>query len=59
MKYKRIVVTRRSGPEVLQIVENELRPPQAREVCIRTLAVSVTLPEVEARYGRSATLVAT
>jgi NADPH:quinone reductase-like Zn-dependent oxidoreductase len=53
MKYKSVVVTKRGGPEVLQIVENELRPPKAGEVRIRTLAASVTLPEVEARYGRS------
>jgi NADPH:quinone reductase-like Zn-dependent oxidoreductase len=53
MTYKSILVARRGGPEVLQIVENQLRPPQAGEVRIRTLAASVTLPEVEARYGRS------
>ncbi|MFZ5911707.1 MAG: medium chain dehydrogenase/reductase family protein [Chloroflexota bacterium] len=53
MNYKKIIATRRGGPEVLQIVENELRPPKAGEVRIKTLAASVTLPEVEARYGRS------
>ncbi|MBN1312952.1 MAG: zinc-binding dehydrogenase [Anaerolineae bacterium] len=53
MKYKSIVATRRGGPEVLQIVENELRPPAAGEVRIKTLATSVSLPDVEARYGRS------
>lgn len=53
MTYKKIIVPRRGGPEVLQIVEAELRPPSAGEVRIRTLAASVTLPEVEARYGRS------
>jgi NADPH:quinone reductase-like Zn-dependent oxidoreductase len=53
MTYKSIVATRRGGPEVLQIIENELRPPAAGEVRIKTLAASVTLPEVEARYGRS------
>jgi len=51
--YKSILVARRGGPETLQVVENELRPPAAREVRIRTLAVSVTLPDVEERYGRS------
>lgn len=53
MKYKKIVVTRRGGPDVMQVVENELPPLAAGEVRIRTLAASVTLPEVEARYGRS------
>lgn len=53
MKYKSVVATRRGGPEVLQIVENDLRPPAANEARIKVLAASVTLPEVEARYGRS------
>jgi NADPH:quinone reductase-like Zn-dependent oxidoreductase len=53
MKYKSIVATKRGGPEVLQIVENELREPAAGEVRVKTLAASVTLPEVESRYGRS------
>lgn len=53
MNYKSIIATRRGGPEVLQIVENELRQPAKGEVRIKTLAASVTLPEVEARYARS------
>jgi NADPH:quinone reductase-like Zn-dependent oxidoreductase len=38
---------------VLQVIENVFRQPQAGEVCVKVLAASVTLPEVEARYGRS------
>jgi NADPH:quinone reductase-like Zn-dependent oxidoreductase len=53
MKYKSIVVTRQGGPEVMQIVENELRPPAVNEVRVKILAASVSLPDVEARYGRS------
>jgi NADPH:quinone reductase-like Zn-dependent oxidoreductase len=53
VKYKSVIATQSGGPEVLQIVENDLREPAAREVRIKTLAASVTLPEVEARYGRS------
>lgn len=53
MNYKSILVTKRGGPEVLQIVENELRPPRPGEVRIRVLAAAVSLPDVEARYGRS------
>lgn len=53
MTYNSILVSRRGGPDVLHIVTNELRPPQAGEVRIRTLAAAVTLPDVEARYGRS------
>jgi len=51
--YKSVVATQRGGPDVLQIVENDLHPPAAEEVRIKTLAASVTLPDVEARYGRS------
>jgi NADPH:quinone reductase-like Zn-dependent oxidoreductase len=53
VKYKSIVATRRGGPEILQIVENDLRPPATGEVRVKTLAASVALPDVEARYGRS------
>ncbi len=38
MKYKSVVVTRRGGPEGLQIAENDLRPPAAEEARIKVLA---------------------
>ncbi|KPK88547.1 MAG: hypothetical protein AMJ88_18825 [Anaerolineae bacterium SM23_ 63] len=53
MKYKSVIVTTRGGPEVLQVIENDLRAPSAGEARIRILAVPVCLPDVEARYGRS------
>jgi NADPH:quinone reductase-like Zn-dependent oxidoreductase len=53
VRYKSVVVTKRGGPEVLQIIENDLREPSAREVRIRVLAAPVCLPDVEARYGRT------
>ena len=53
MKYRRIVVARRGGPEVLRVAEEDLRPPAAGEVRVRVLAAAVSLPDVEARYGRS------
>jgi NADPH:quinone reductase-like Zn-dependent oxidoreductase len=53
MKYKRLVVTQRGGPEMLQIVEDDLRPPSAGETRVQVLAAAVSLPDVEARYGRS------
>ncbi len=53
MRYMSIVATQRGGPEVLQVAENDLRPPAAGEVRLRVLAASVSLPDVEARYGRS------
>lgn len=53
MKYRSIVATRRGGPEVLQIVENDLREPAAGEVRVKVLATQVSGPDVQARYGYS------
>ena len=53
MKYKSVIVTRRGSPEVLKIVENDLRAPSAGEARIKVLAVLVCLPDVQARYGQS------
>lgn len=53
MKYRSLIVPRRGGPDVLEVVENDLRPPRKGEARIRVLAASVSLPDVEARYGRS------
>ena len=53
MKYKSVIVTQRGGPGMLQVVENELREPSAREARIKALAVPVCLPDVQARYGQS------
>jgi NADPH:quinone reductase len=53
MKYKSITVTKRGGPEVLQVIESDLRAPLSGEARIKILAVPVCLPDVEARYGRS------
>lgn len=52
-KYSSVVSTRRGSPEVLEIVENDLRPPLPGEVRIRVLACCVCLPDVQARYGQS------
>ncbi len=53
VKYKSVIAARRGGPEVLQVIENDLRMPSAREARIKILAAPVSLPDVEARYGRS------
>lgn len=53
MKYKSVMATQRGGPDTLQIVEKDLRPPEPNEVRVRVLAAAVSLPDVEARYGRS------
>ena len=51
--FKRIVVSERGGPETLLIVEDELREPAAEEVRVKVLVAPVSLPDVEASYGRS------
>ncbi len=53
LRYKSVVVTKRGGPEVLQVVENDLRPPSTREARIRILATPVCGPDIQARYGQT------
>lgn len=53
MKYKSVIVAKRGGPEVLQVVENELRPPAAHEARIKVLAVGVGRTDINYRYGLS------
>ena len=53
MKYKSVIVTKSGGPEVLQVIENDLRLPAVGEARVKILAAPVCLPDVEARYGRS------
>jgi NADPH:quinone reductase-like Zn-dependent oxidoreductase len=51
VKHKSIIVTKRGGPEVLQVIENDLRPPSAEEARIRILATGVCQDDVAARIG--------
>ncbi len=53
MRYKSVVVTQRGGPDVLQVVDNDLRAPSAREVRVEVLATPVCGPDVQARYGQT------
>ena len=53
MKYRSVIVTERGGPDVLQVIEQDLRAPHPNEVRIKVLSAPVSLPDVEARYGRS------
>jgi NADPH:quinone reductase-like Zn-dependent oxidoreductase len=53
MNYKSVVVTKRGGPEVLQIVENEMRLPTAKEARIKVLATGVGRTDINYRYGLS------
>jgi NADPH:quinone reductase-like Zn-dependent oxidoreductase len=53
MRYKSVIVTKRGGPEVLQVIENDLRPPSAGEARVKVLATPVCGPDVQARYGQT------
>jgi len=53
MKYKSVVATRLGGPEVLQVMENELSAPAAGEARIRVQAASVCRPDITARTGEA------
>ncbi len=53
MKFKSVVARKRGGPDVLEIVENELREPDAGEVRVRVLAAGVSRTDVNYRHGES------
>lgn len=51
--YKSVIATRTGGPEVLQVIENDLHPPSAGEVRIKILAVAVCRPDITVRRGEA------
>ena len=51
MTYRSVAATRRGGPDVLQVVENDLKEPAAREARIRILATPVVRDDVAVRRG--------
>jgi NADPH:quinone reductase-like Zn-dependent oxidoreductase len=51
MKYKSVIVTRKGSPEVLKVVENDLRAPLAGEARIKILATSVGRTDIGYRKG--------
>jgi len=53
MKYKSVVVTKRGGTEVMEIIENDLHEPATGEVRIKVLATGVGRTDVNYRYGKS------
>jgi NADPH:quinone reductase len=52
MKYRHVVVQRTGGPEVMQIVEDELPVPSAGQARVRILAADVSFSDVLVRRGR-------
>ncbi len=53
MSYKSLIVRKHGGPEVLEIAENELRPPGKGEARIKVLAAAVSRPDVTVRRGEA------
>lgn len=51
MKYKSVIVTKRGGPEALQIAENELCILRTGEVRIKILATPVVQDDIAVRVG--------
>lgn len=51
VKFKRVIATRRGGPEVLQIREEELAEPGPGEVRVRVLAAGVSFADIFMREG--------
>lgn len=51
MNYKRIVITRHGGSEVLKLLEDELPEPKAGEVRVKILASGVAFTDVLIREG--------
>jgi NADPH:quinone reductase-like Zn-dependent oxidoreductase len=52
MKHHRVVVTRRGGPDVLQVVEEDLPEPQAGEARVKVLAAGVSAYDLmDRRYS--------
>ena len=51
MKYKSIIVTKRGGPEVLEVIENDLRPPLPSEARVKILATHVCQDDAAVRIG--------
>lgn len=51
MPYQRVVISKRGGPEVLEVVESELREPGADEVGVKVKTAGVSYAEVLQREG--------
>jgi len=53
MKHHRVVVSRHGGPDVLQVVEEDLPEPRAGEVRVKVLAAGVSAYDLMYRRSRS------
>src|SRR6202051_1970209 len=51
MRNKRVVLTALGGPEVLKVIEDDVRDPAANELRVRILACGVAFADVLMRRG--------
>jgi len=51
LNYKRIIAARRGGPEVLQLIEEELPQPNPKQVRVKITAAGVSFADVLMREG--------
>jgi NADPH2:quinone reductase len=51
LNYKRIIATRRGGPEVLQLIKEELPQPNPKQVRVKIAAAGVSFADVLMREG--------
>ena len=51
MKQKQVLITKKGGPEVLEIVEREAPEPGPGEARVKVLATGVAFADVMMRYG--------
>ncbi len=51
-KYRHVVIQRTGGPEVLQVVEDELPAPGSGQARVKILAADVSFSDVNVRRGR-------
>ena len=51
MRYKRVLITRYGGPDVITAIDEDIPDPRAGEVRVKVLAAGVSLPDVLAREG--------
>jgi NADPH:quinone reductase len=51
-KYRHVVIEHTGGPEVMQVVEDDLPNPGAGQVRVRILAADVSFSDVNLRRGR-------
>src|SRR5919106_5364797 len=50
-KYKSVIITKKGGPEVLKVIENDLRSPLAGEARVKIIATGVGRTDIVMRYG--------